>query len=216
MQQSLFQSPSNSTSTQAPELHGAAPIRRKVTHPSEPERTLFGLVETKRQARKRAQEIVRLIDAIETAPEAIAYREQHIESLAYFIERSRKVKLDPNDLDGLVRMVGDTQWLLTEGECHAMHRKKIWRLYPLGWLGVRPGQMYPAALHPKEIAFLREMQDELRDEMEAITAGAEVCESELVTLRAVGSLPDDVAERYSLTPDGHSKQPHAKRHDTHI
>jgi hypothetical protein len=181
--------------------------RTRAPQPTEPERTLFGIVETKAQARKRAQEIVRLIEAVEDAPEATRCRSEHIDALAYFIERSKKVALDPNDLDGLLRMVGDMQELLTEAECRAMRNKNIWREYTPGWIGTRPGQMYPAALHPKELRYLRGMQDELRDEMEAIRKGAEGCKSELELLRAVGPLPDNVAQRYSLTPDGHSAKP---------
>lgn len=131
------------------ELPSNAIKRTRAPRPTEPERTLFGIVETKAQARKRAQEMVRLIGAVEDAPEAMQCRAEHIDALAYFIERSKNVALDPNDLDGLIRMVGDTQELLTEAECRAMRNKNIWRVYPLGWIGTRPGQMYPAGLHPK-------------------------------------------------------------------
>src|SRR5262249_31576361 len=97
-----------------------------------------------------------------------------------------------------------TEEILTEGERTAMRRnEKIWRRYPVGWLGVRPGQMYPAALHRKEIAYLRQMQRELREEMADIRDGAEECETALEVLRAVGPLPDDIARQYALTADGH-------------
>lgn len=182
-------------------------IATRLPQRTEPERTLFGIVETKAQARKRAQEMVRLIGAIEDAPVAIQYREQHIDALCYFIERSKKVELDPNDLDGLVRMVGDTQGLLTDGERRAMHKKHIWRVYPLGWIGTRPGQMYPAAMHPKEIRYLRKVQDELREEIKKIAEGVEISKVELEVLRAVGPLPEDVAQRYSLTSEGYSARP---------
>lgn len=81
--------------------------------------------------------------------------------------------------------------------------EKIWRPYPLSWLGARLGQMYAAALHRKEIAYLRTLQKELREEIEAITEGAAQHQAELELLRAVGPLPTNVAERYGLTADGH-------------
>lgn len=201
MQASLFP---EEISPRCSEVRSVPAKRAYRPEPTEPEHTLFGIVETKTQARKRAQEMVRLIGAIDDAPVAIECRAEHIAALAYFIERSNKVALDPNDLDGLMRMVGDTQELLSEGECRAMRNKNIWRMYPLGWIGTRPGDMYPAALHPKEIHYLRQVQDELREEMEAIREGAELCKADLGRLRAVGPLPEDVAKRYSLTPNGYS------------
>ncbi len=203
MQESLFAEEIAATPVRR-ELPTTPVKRTRAPSPTEPECTLFGIVETKAQARKRAQQLVRLIGAIEEAPEAMQSRAEHIDTLAYFIERSRQVALDPNDLDGLIRMVGDTQELLTEAEYRAMRNKNIWRVYPLGWIGTRPGQMYPAALHPKELKYLRELQDELREEMEAIREDVERCKAELELLRAVGPLPDEVTQRYSLTPDGHS------------
>jgi hypothetical protein len=109
--------------------------RSRPAETAEPKRTLFGVIETKTQARKRAQEIVRLIGAVEDAPAAIECNHSHIHVLAYFIERSERAALDLNDLDGLTRMVGDTQHLLTERECLAMRKnEKIWRPSHLdGW-----------------------------------------------------------------------------------
>ena len=155
--------------------------------------------------------MARLLGAVEEAPAAIECRREHIDVLAYFIERSKLVAIDLNDRDGLLRMVGDTEELLTERERLAMrNNEKIWRPYPLGWLGARPGQMYAAAFHHKEIAYLRQLQKELREEMKAIAEGAAQCQTDLELLRAAGPLPDDVAQRYSLTPDGDHVQREAK------
>jgi hypothetical protein len=169
----------------------------------EPVQTLFGVVETKAQARRRAREIVRLLGAVEDAPETIDTRAGQIETLQYFVDRSKRIALDLNDLDSLQRLIGDTEELLTEGEYRAMRRnEKIWRPIPIGWLGTRPGQMYPAALHRKEIAYLRQMQRELQEEIANIREGAKECSAALDVLRAVGPLPEDIARHCALTPDG--------------
>lgn len=210
MQASLF----TDTESQPPLKHGSQP-ERQTTRPrepvDEPVRTLFGVVETKAQARRRAREIVRLLNAVEDAPEAIESRVAHIEALQYFVDRSNNIALDLNDLDALQRTVGDTEELLTDGERQAMRRsEKIWRPYPIGWLGARPGQMYPAALHRKEIAYLRQIEREMREEITAIRDGAKECESALEVLRAVGPLPDDIARQYALTPEGQRLPPAEK------
>lgn len=203
MQASLFAD----TESQPALKHESQPQRqttRQGEPVDEPVRTLFGIVETKTQARRRAREIVRLLGAVEDAPEAIESSAGHIETIQYFVDRSNKIALDLNDLDALQRLVGDTEEVLTESERLAMRRnEKIWRRYPIGWLGARPGQMYPAALHRKEIAYLRQMQRELRDEMTAIRDGAKECETALEVLRAMGPLPDDIARQHALTRDGH-------------
>lgn len=202
MQQALFEDIQILDSR--PEARNKSTKRFRPAPATEPKRTLFGVIETKAQAGKRAQQLVQLIGAVEDAPVAIECHRSHIDVLAYFIERSKRAALDLNDRDGLLRMVGDTQELLTERECLAMRKNEmIWRPYPLGWLGSRPGQMYAAALHRKEIAYLRTLQKELREEIEAITEGAAQCQAELELLRAVGPLPNDVAERYGLTATGH-------------
>ena len=203
MQASLF----DDALLQADIEHGSQPkkqIKRRRESPEEPVRTLFGVVETKAQARRRAREIVRLLGAVGDAPEAIQSHAGHIETIQYFVDRSQQIALDLNDLDALQRLIGDTEEILTEGERRAMRRnEKIWRRYPVGWLGARPGHIYPAALHRKEIAYLREMQRELRAEMTDIRDGAQECEAGLDALRALGPLPDDIARQYALTPDGH-------------
>jgi len=60
--------------------------------------------------------------------------------------------------------------------------------------------MYAAALHPKEVAYLRQMQESIREEAVAIIAGVADAQAELAALKAIGPLPEDIAQRYALTP----------------
>ncbi len=100
----------------------------------EPIQTLFGLLETKAQARRRARRIVRLLGAIEDAPKAIQCCQYHVDILEYFIQRSLSMQLDANDRDGLQRLIGDTEEVLTREDCDAMvSNPKIWRPVPAGW-----------------------------------------------------------------------------------
>lgn len=211
MQTSLF----DDAFSQADIQHGSQTqktVHRRREPPKEPLRTLFGIVETKAQARRRAREIVRLLGAVEDAPQAIDCRSGQIETLQYFVERSHNVALDLNDLDALQRLIGDTEELLTDGERRAMRRnEKIWRPYPIGWLGARAGQMYPAALHRKEIVYLRGMQRELREEITNIRDGTEESKNALEALRSLGPLPGDIAQQYALTPAGYGPPPAEKR-----
>lgn len=191
----------------SPEFRSGRPkpnrVPRHDNEPDEPETTLFGLVETKAQARRRAQRIVRLIGTIEEAPEILACYENDIRTLEYFIERGATDTLTPNDRDGLLRFVGDLEELLTEDECDEMRDyAEIWKPYPSGWFGTLPGELYASALHPKEIAYLRERQEERRNEMTAVLAGAEEARTELAKLKSICPLPDDVATRHGLTPTG--------------
>jgi len=147
------------------------------------------------------------LGAIEDAPEAIRSCKNHIDTLQYFIERSVQVKLDPNDRDGLQRLVGDTEEVLTEADCEEMRSNlEIWRPYLVGWIGARAGEMYAAALHPKEIAYLRQMQESIHEEAVAIAEGVEGAQAELAALKAIGQLPEDIAQRYALTPDGSRRE----------
>lgn len=175
--------------------------------------TLFGPIETKAQARKRAQRIVHLLGAIEEAPQAIRCCESHTEALEYFIERSLQVQLDPNDRDGLQRLIGDTEEVLTEEDCNEMRsNQEIWRPYLVGWIGARPGDMYAAALHPKEVDYLHNVQESVREDMEVVASGVQECQAELAALKALGPLPEDIAQRYALTPEGdRSTTPAGKR-----
>jgi hypothetical protein len=176
---------------------------RRQNESDEPVATLFGFVETKAQARKRAQRLVRLIGIIEDAPETLACYENDIRTLEYFIERGTIGTLTPNDRDGLLRFVGDLEELLTEDECREMQDDPdIWKALPTGWLGTRLGDLYASALHPKEIAYLRQLQEERRDEMIAVLTSAAEARDELPELKSIGPLPDDIAIRYCITPMG--------------
>ncbi len=190
-------------------------IPRRCSNPDddEPIQTLFGLLETKAQARRRARRIVRLLGAIEDAPEAIQCCQYHVDMLEYFIQRSLSMQLDANDRDGLQRLIGDTEEVLTREDCDEMaSNPKIWRPVPAGWPGRRTGDMYAAALHPKEIDYLREMQNHLREEWTAIAASVEDCQAELVTLQAMGPLPAEIAQRYALTSEGNRLAVAASKH----
>jgi hypothetical protein len=214
MQPTLF-GPLESTN---PELTSARPKPcrrpRYENEPDEPEATLFGPVETKAQARRRAQRMVRLIGAIEDTPETLACYENDIRTLEYFIERGSAGTLSPNDRDGLLRFVGDLEELLSGDDCLEMQdNPEIWKPLPLGWLGTRPGDLYASGLHPKEIAYLLHLQEERREEKTTVLTGAEEAKGELSKLKSVCLLPADIATRYSLTPMGDRLQtaPTSKR-----
>lgn len=177
--------------------------RARETTETELEQTLFEPVESRAQARQRAQRMVQLHAAINDAPEAIASCRYHGEILDYFIARSANAELDPNDRDGLLRLVGAIQFLLSEDDCQQMREKQeIWRPYPRGWIGARDGDMYAAALHPKEIAYLRQLQEQAREEERAISESMEQWKDELLRLKGIGPLPEKIAERYALTIEG--------------
>jgi hypothetical protein len=88
----------------------------------------------------------------------------------------------------------------------------IWKSFPAGWPGTLLGELYAAALHPKEIAYLRERQEERRQEMTDVLAGAEEARTELDKLKSICPLPDDVATRHGLTPTGDRLQTAASKH----
>jgi len=212
MQPTLFGplEPSNQVGAGRPKPYR---VPRHYNEPDEPETTLFGLVETKAQARRRAQRIVRLIGTIEEAPEILACYENDIRTLEYFIERGTTGTLTPNDRDGLLRFVGDIEEILTEDDCREMRdHPDIWKSFPAGWPGTLLGELYAAALHPKEIAYLRERQEERRQEMTDVLAGAEEARTELDKLKSICPLPDDVATRHGLTPTGDRLQTAASKH----
>src|SRR5579885_1935414 len=131
--------------------------------------TLFGPLESKSESARRARKIVELLGFIEEAPEAIHCCEHDVWMLSYFIERSEQKLLDPNDRDGLIRLVGDLEELLSEEDCQEMlDDRSIWRAYPPGWLGMGPGDRYAVALHGKEIAYLRKLATGRRQDQAAI------------------------------------------------
>src|ERR1700694_6005335 len=80
-------------------------VPRHDNESDEPETTLFGLVETKAQSRRRAQRIVRLIGTIEEAPAILACYENDIRLLVYFIELGTTGTLTPNARDGRLGFV---------------------------------------------------------------------------------------------------------------
>src|SRR5574340_842576 len=95
------------------------------------ERTLFGVTETKQEQRERAKTLAELYAATRDAPDAIACRKGQIDQLTYFIDKSNRRRLDPNDLDGLQRLIGETDELLTKADCASMRRnRKIWKPFP--------------------------------------------------------------------------------------
>ena len=83
--------------------------------------------------------------------------------------------------------------------------------YLVGWIGARTGEIYAAALHPKEIAYLRQMQESIHEEAVAIAEGVEGAQAELAALKAIGQLPEDIAQRYALTPDGSHRESAANK-----
>lgn len=173
---------------------------------------LFGAVESKSESRERAKKLVFLYSTLREAPGALEVRRGQVADLQYFIDRSAKSKMDPNDWDGLHRLIGDPEELLTEADCRAMRRKKhIWKPYPYEWLGSGPGQTFPSEMHPKEIAYLKSQQDFIKDEIESIELRVPEIKQEIVELRLIGPLPEDTAERYKLTVDGREIDGHTAK-----
>ena len=169
-----------------------------------PTQTLFGIVESKSEARARAKELVKIHGAIREAPEAMEVREGQAAQLAYFIKRSDACQLDLNDKDGMMRTIGLLDDMLDEADCAFMRRhKKWWRKVPKGWLGCKGGDHYYCTkLHPKEISYLREQIADLQAEIEAIQEAVPALKIQLAELAAVAPLPEDIAKHYALTVDG--------------
>ena len=168
--------------------------------------TLFGVIETKTETRDRAKRLAELYASLRDAPGAIGCRKGHTMDLQYFIDRSRKRRMGPNDWDGLHRLIGDPEYLLTDRE-RAAHRRnpKNWRRYKYGWLNQPPGQKWPCCMHPKEVAYLVGQLDELQDEIVAIELSIPEIQAEAKALRDIGPIPKDVADRYGLTEAGEPK-----------
>jgi hypothetical protein len=168
--------------------------------------TLFGVIETKTETRDRAKRLAELYASLRDAPGAIACRQEQTMDLQYFIDRSRKRRMGPNDWDSLYRLIGDPEELLTDRE-RAAHRRnpKNWRRYKYGWLNQPPGQKWPCCMHPKEIAYLVGQRDELKGEIEAIEENVPRIREDVRILREIGPLPKDVADRYGLTEAGEPK-----------
>lgn len=141
--------------------------------------------EKKNDAIKRAKQIKELHAAIADAPSEIEDREGQFRDLQYFIDKAEKQTLDANDFDGMMRMGVDFSEALSEEEANE--------------------EVPEGGLHPKEIAYLRETQNLVREELDAVKANVPELEKELAELKSRGALPPDVAERHGLTPAGDLK-----------
>jgi hypothetical protein len=169
--------------------------------------TLFGTIENKAEARERAQKMAELYDALREAPEALDCRRVQIGDLTYFIERSNACKLDLNDHDGLHRLIGDPEELITARDCAFMRRhKRWWRKTPKGYLGYSAA-IYCATLHPKEIKYLEDQRIWIQDEIDSIETNVPIIREQVKALKAVAPLPEDIAKRHGLTVDGDPLKP---------
>lgn len=167
------------------------------------EMTPFGLVATRSESRTqlkaRAKEMSGLQSALRDAPEEIEARRGQVLDLQYFVDRSNAKKMDPNDHEGLQRLIGQPEDLLTLREANAWARKQgVWRNTPDGmtWWA---GKMYCTMLHPKEIAYLKQQIAWLQEIIDSVAAGAIEIEKRIAELWAEGSLPDDIAKQYHVT-----------------
>ena len=164
--------------------------------------SLFGVTETRAEARTRARTIAEHCATLAEAPEAIETRQSQVVQVQYFIDRSNACALDENDLDALMHEI-DTSECLEDGDLDEMHANAaIWRDYMPGWGGAQPGDKYPAQLHRKEIEYLTEVRDQCAEEAVTIQQNADAVRAELDTLRAVGPLYPDDAKRHNLTVEG--------------
>lgn len=167
------------------------------------EMTPFGLVatrsESRTQVKARAKEMSGLQSALRDAPEEIEARRGQVLDLQYFIDRSNAKKMDPNDHEGLLRLIGQPEDLITMREANTWARKQgIWRKTPNGmtWWA---GKMYCTMLHPKEIAYLKWQIAQVQEIIDAVEAGIPEIEERIAELWDAGSLPDDIAKQYHVT-----------------
>jgi hypothetical protein len=168
------------------------------------EHTLFGVIETKRESADRARKLVELYSAIKEAPGALECRKAQVAQVQHFIDRSAKRSFDANRWDGLQRCIGDDpEDLLDASDLHSMRRdKSYWKKNNINYLNCPPGTIYRCKLHPKEIEYLQNQIAWLQEEIDSIETNVPLLHGEIATLRLVGKLPKDVAERYKLTEDG--------------
>ena len=170
------------------------------------ELTLFGVIESKTEAKQRAERMSLLIARIDDAPDERKCIRSQYNCLTYFIDRAQAKKLDPNDLDGLQRSIGDLSDLLTAKDAAEMEANpRIWKHYTgkwEGWAGALPRHRFCITLHKKEIDYLREVRDEQTGLMIALRHALNSYRRELTQLRAVADLPEEIAKRYQLTPKG--------------
>lgn len=170
------------------------------------ELTLFGVIESKTEAKKRAERISLLVSRIADGPDDRKCIRSQYNQITYFITKAKAKKMDPNEHDGLQRTVGDLSGLLTDKECKEMSdNPKIWKSYTgdfAGWCGATHRDRYCTTLHKKEIAYLEECRDEVVNNMLDLREALRDYRRELTTLRAVADLPEEIAKRYQLTPQG--------------
>jgi hypothetical protein len=166
--------------------------------------------ESRSEARERADKIATLIAAIGDAPRSIAFLKDGIENLTYYIRRAKKRQLDPNDHDGLIRLTGGMPIAeLTQKECDYMNRAKVWRRFTgkwKGWVGTRETDVFCTTLHPREIEMLQTEVNNCNNEIWGIRQSVPHWNKELRPLRAMGDIPEDIAKRFNLTPDGHRRK----------
>lgn len=170
------------------------------------ELTLFGVIESKTESKKRAERISLLISRIDDAPDERKCIRSHYFMSKDFIDKAKARKLDPNDYDGLQRTVGDLSDMLTEKDRAQMESNtKIWKHYTgkwAGWAGALPRHRFCTTLHPKEIAYLEDIRKDQISMMVELRHALSDYRRELAQLRAVADIPEDIAKRYQLTPKG--------------
>lgn len=165
-------------------------------------KTLFGIMESKTEARDRARSLRDLYSSLRDAPDVLACRRSLVDQIQTFIDRSNAKTFDLNWHDGLVRLTG-LEELLTERDCAQMrNNKKLWKWYKPGWLGSHGPVRYCCQLHPKEIAYLERQMAEIQHEIDNIEINVPLLKEQAEALRAVGPFPKELAERYQLTEDG--------------
>lgn len=172
------------------------------------ELTAFGWVSFRRESRtelkERARELSYLHSQLTDAPYAIEVRRGQIGDVRYFIDRARAKKMDVNDHDGLQRLIGQPEDLLTQRDCREMMDPKLWRWSPPGteWWA---GSSYCITLHRKQTAYLQRQVDWIQEEIDCIEADLPEIKARIEKLRGVGPLPEDIATRHQLNVDGSLK-----------
>jgi hypothetical protein len=170
------------------------------------ELTLFGVIESKTEAKKRAERISLLVSRIADGPDDRKCIRSQYNQITHFVTKAKAKKMDPNEHDGLQRTIGDLSGLLTEKECAEMRdNPRIWKAYTgdfAGWCGSTPRDRYCTTLHKKEIAYLEECRAEVVSNMLNLREALSSYRRELAELRALADLPEEIAKRYQLTPKG--------------
>jgi len=150
--------------------------------------------EGKNELRDRARKMGQLQSRISDTPGAISGLKGTSGQVLYFIRKAKARTLDMNDHDGLVRTV-DTEQMLTDRDRRYMQRGKWWKPIPEGW----PGRgSYCTTLHPKEIAYLQKVVDEIETEIFQLEHDLPELKVELAKLAQHGPIPADLARRYGV------------------